>query len=91
LSRASPWFCLIDEMTEIAPEALATTRLAALDRLNGPFERYDFAGQQVFSNEILVGFPACRLQEIHDGYRDFHPSERTAGLKPPLPCDKSAV
>ena len=77
-------------MTEVRPAALALAGLAALQGLNGPLERHDFAGQQVFAHEVFVRFAARGLIEVHHRDGDFRPAEQPAGLKPPLPGDQPA-
>ncbi len=71
-------------MTEVRPDALPLAGLAALQWLDGAFQRDDLAGQQILADEVLVRLAAGGLKEIHDSHRNLGPAERPAGLQPPL-------
>ena len=72
-------------MTEVRPAALALAGLAALQGLNGPLQRHDFARQQIFADKVLVGFATGGLIQIHHRDGNFGPAEQPAGFEPPLP------
>ena len=77
-------------MTEVRPAALALAGRAPLYGLDGPLQRDDFAGEQVFADEVFVGLAAGGLEQIHYGHRNLGPTQLPAGLQTALSGDQPA-
>src|ERR1019366_1356213 len=71
-------------MTEVRTASLALPSLAALQRLDGPFQRNDLARQKIFAGEILVSLAAGGLEEVDNGNRNFCPAELPASFQAAL-------
>ena len=52
------------------------------------FQGYDFAGQQVFTDEVLVRLAARRLKKVNDRDRHLVPPEHAAGRQTALAGDE---
>jgi hypothetical protein len=77
-------------MTEVRPAALAFTGQAAFQGLDGTLQRNDFAGEQVFADEVFVGLAAGGLEKVNSSHRNLGPTELPASLQAALPRDQPA-
>ena len=64
--------------------ALPFARFAALQRLDGPFQSNDLAGQQIFADKVFVCLPSGGLEEIHHCHGSLGPSQLPARFQPAL-------
>src|ERR1039458_3831502 len=80
--------------TEVRPAALPFASRPPLQWFDSPLQSHDFAGQQIFTDEVFVSLASGCLIEIHNGDRNVFPAEQKAclqsalaGNEPPLGCN----